>query len=189
MEDTRKGGAFALQENLHKTTEYTGWQQSALRANLSGPSIRFLGPASAERRKPLSPSPTTPRPGEILKDVVQRLTSLFVAAFNKRDIEAVLTFYAPDAVLLPPDHPRVKGTTAIRDLLEEMFHAGYSNTTLERGSMAHLGDLAVEIGSYSMQVPDKEAHSRQESGKYVTAWRRQPNGEFQITVTIWSCNP
>ena len=136
----------------------------------------------------MSPSAATPRPGEILKDVVDRLTSMFVSAFNKRDIEGMLNLYAPDAVLLPPDRPGVKGTEAIRELLRTMFEAGYCHTSLERASMAHLGDLAVEIGEYSMQIAKKESPRRLENGKYVTAWRRQPNGEFQITATIWSSN-
>lgn len=130
-------------------------------------------------------TPTTPMPGEILRDVVQRLTLLYLDAFNRQDIAEVLEFFAPDAVMLGPDHPGVNGKAAIRDLLRAMFAKGYAGLELGRNSMAHLGDLAVDIGYYTASVT-RQGSKREENGKYVTAWRRQPNGEFQITVTVWS---
>ena len=137
----------------------------------------------------MAASAATPRPGEILRDVVQRLTARLVGVLNKQDVEGMLSLYAPDAVLLPPDRPGVRGTDAIRKLLKAMFDAGYSNATLERDSIVHLGDLAVEFGRYTMQIAEKDGRKRQDGGKYVNAWRRQLNGEFQITVSIWSSGP
>lgn len=131
---------------------------------------------------------TTPMPGEILREVVQRLTGLYLGAFNRQDVEGVLEFYALDAVMLGPDHPGVKGKDAIRELLKLMFATGYGNVELGRNSVANLGDLAVDIGSYSASMTVRQGGRREEMGKYVTAWRRQPNGEFQITVTVWSTN-
>ncbi|HEV2489093.1 MAG TPA: DUF4440 domain-containing protein [Candidatus Acidoferrales bacterium] len=132
----------------------------------------------------------TPKPGEILKDVVQRLTALFVDAFNKQNMETILSFYAEDAVMLGPGLPGVKGKPAIRELLKSMFSMGYGSVILGRSSMAHLGDLAVDIGYYTANMAgrEREGGRREEHGKYVTAWRRQPNGEFLITVTVWSTN-
>lgn len=144
--------------------------------------------SSHESRSLKMATPATPKPGEILRDVVQRLTSLFLAAFNKQNIEELLGFYAEDAVMLGPGLPGVKGKTAIRELLKSMFSRGYSGLTLGRNSMAHLGDLAVDIGYYTANMAgrEREGGKREENGKYVTAWRRQPNGEFMITVTVWS---
>lgn len=135
-------------------------------------------------------TPATPKPGEILKDVVQRLTSLFLAAFNKQNMEELLSFYAEDAVMLGPGLPGVKGKPAIRELLKSMFSMGYGSVILGRSSMAHLGDLAVDIGYYTANMAgrEREGGKRDENGKYVTAWRRQSNGEFLITVTVWSTN-
>jgi ketosteroid isomerase-like protein len=133
-------------------------------------------------------SAATPRPGEILKDVIQRLTSQFVATLNKQDIEGALVYFAEEAVMLAPGRPGVKGKSAIRELLGEICGLGHLAVTLGRNSMAHLGDLAVEIGDYSMQSARRDGGRQQETGKYVTAWRRQVNGEFMITVTVWSSN-
>lgn len=131
---------------------------------------------------------TTPMPGEILTEVVQRLTLLYIEAFNKQDINTLLDFYAGDAVMLGPDHPGVKGKPAIRELLKSMFSVGYSGVKLGRNSLANLGDLAVDVGYYTANLSNRPGGKREESGKYVTAWRRQSNGEFQITVTVWSTN-
>lgn len=64
----------------------------------------------------------------------------------------------------------------------------YGGVTLGRSSIANLGDLAVDVGHYTANVMNWQGDKREESGKYVTAWRRQSNGEYQITVTVWSTN-
>lgn len=133
-------------------------------------------------------SPATPRPGEILKDVIQRLTSQFVSALNNQDIEGTLSYFAGEAVMLAPGRPGVKGKPAIKELLRDICGLGHLTVSLGRNSMAHLGDLAVEIGDYSMLSARRDGGRREETGKYVTAWRRQTNGEFMITVTVWSNN-
>ena len=133
-------------------------------------------------------TPTTPMPGEILTEVVQRLTQLYIDSFNRQDLDALLDFFASDAVMLGPAHPGVKGRTAIRELLKAMFAQGYSSMSLGRNSIANLGNLAVDIGYYTSSVTNWQGGKREELGKYVTAWRRQENGEFQITVTVWSTN-
>lgn len=138
-------------------------------------------------RCPLA-SPATPRPGEILKDVIQRLTSLFVSTLNGQDIEGTLSYFAEEAVMLAPGRPGVKGKPAIKELLRDILGSRHLAVSLGRHSMAYLGDLAVEIGDYSIQSTRRDGGRQEENGKYVTAWRRQTNGEYMITVTVWSNN-
>ena len=137
----------------------------------------------------MAASAATSRPGEFLKDIVERLTGLWVSTFKKQDVEGMLSLYAPDAVLLPPNLPGVKGAAAIREVLKAMFDAGLTNATMKRSSIEHLGDLVVDFGRYTMEVPEKDGRKREEAGKYISAWRRQPNDEFKITVAIWLSGP
>lgn len=88
--------------------------------------------------------------------------------------------------MLAPGRPGVKGKPAIKELLRGICGLGHLTVTLGRSSMAHLGDLAVEIGDYSMLSARCDGCRQEETGKYVTAWRLQTNGEFTITVTVWS---
>lgn len=125
-------------------------------------------------------------PGEIFRDVNQSLSIHFAAALNSHDIEYVLDFFAPDAVMITPDHPGGCGKAAIRCLLDRMFERKPMGVTLNQLSIAQFGDFAVEIGEYSMQVAEPGLGKHHERGKYVTGWRRQPRGEYLMTVTIWS---
>lgn len=128
----------------------------------------------------------TPRPGEILKEIIERLTFEFASALNDQEVETALKFFSEDAVMIAPDRPGVCGKTAIRSLLYKVLDDGLLTVNLIQHSAAQLGDLAVEIGRYSMQVTQPHSGKRLENGKYVTGWRRQPSGEFLISVTIWT---
>jgi ketosteroid isomerase-like protein len=63
----------------------------------------------------MAEEPTTP-------DLVE-LTRRWVDATNRRDAEAMMSFFAPDAVwdALGPGDERLRGPTAIRAMLEDWF--------------------------------------------------------------------
>ena len=131
----------------------------------------------------------TPRPGEILKEIIERLTFDFASALNDQDVESALKFFAEDAVMIAPDRPGVCGKAAIRNLLCRVLDDGHQAVNLIQRSVDQLGDLAVGIGRYSMQVAPPNFGNRFENGKYITGWRHQPDGDFLITVSIWTRDP
>ncbi len=131
-------------------------------------------------------TPAAPAPAETVETIIRKLTALFVSAVNNKDLETMVGLYAPDAVVLPPNNPAVEGTTAIRDLFKSMLDAGFSDIAAETTRIEHSGDLAVEVGRYTLQVPQKEGGKKEDRGKYAGTWRRQPNGEFRLVVDIWN---
>ncbi len=123
--------------------------------------------------------------GNAISEQIKRLRKLWAEAFNARDLESSLLFYADDAVVLPSNGIAVRGAEAIRDLLKSMFDAGHSQGRFEQSQIEYAGNMAVEVGDYKVVI-HADGGARQDTGRYMATWRRQQDGEFRITVNVWS---
>lgn len=117
---------------------------------------------------------------------IRDLRRAWVEAFNQRDVEGVVSFYAEDAVELPlSGAPVVNGTAAIRELVKSMFAAGFREMEVQQTRVGYTEPLAVELATYSVKPPNKKASPMEEKGRLVATWRRV-NGQFKITISVWS---
>lgn len=117
---------------------------------------------------------------------IRDLRRAWVEAFNLRDVEGVVSFYAEDAVELPlSGAPVVNGTAAIRELVESMFAAGFREMEVQQTQVGYTEPLAVELATYSIKPPNNKASPTEEKGRLVATWRRV-NGQFKITISVWS---
>jgi len=134
------------------------------------------------------PSPSAERPpiqNEDVKAKIRRSMTQFASAFNQGEVETILGSYAADAVVLPPRSPAVQGLLGIRQLFESFLAAGYCNSSVELERIEHSDDIALAVGRYSVQIPTKSASSDVDRGKYVGHWRRVPDGQFRVTLSMW----
>ena len=122
---------------------------------------------------------------ENIKAEIRRILAQSLSAFNRGDVETILGSYAPDAVVLPPNSRAVQGIEAIRQLWQSLLAAGYCNAAFELDEIEHWGDVALAIGRYSVQIPMKPGAFEVDRGKYVGHWRRMPDGQFRVTVSMW----
>ncbi|HEV2304786.1 MAG TPA: SgcJ/EcaC family oxidoreductase [Candidatus Acidoferrales bacterium] len=129
-----------------------------------------------------------PNPGQEIGDQVARLRQMWADAFNQQDAEELVSFYAEDAVMLPPNAPAAIGSAAIRELVKRMFSAGVYDLRITQKQVEYTGPLAVEIATYTLKIHTGQNGVRNESGRLVTTWRRAANGEFQITISVWSAS-
>lgn len=119
---------------------------------------------------------------------IRALDSRFGAAVAKLDVVAATALYAPDASVMPPGLPTVRGTAEIRTMLAGLFTAPGLSITLhpERIDIASAGDLAtdagtVEVGMNTAQGPVIEG------SKYLEVWRKV-NGEWKLMYDTWNAN-
>jgi uncharacterized protein (TIGR02246 family) len=105
--------------------------------------------------------------------------------WNARDLEKLVAAYAEDAVYLPPHHPAVHGRGAIREYLKIPLSHGVTNLRFDVTYIKYAGELAYDVGRYTMTVPH-DGGSRNDEGKYLTVWRREPDGEWKIVADTWS---
>jgi uncharacterized protein (TIGR02246 family) len=118
---------------------------------------------------------------------IRAVTSGIIAADNKGDAAAVIQFYADDAVLLPPNGPRVAGKGAIRARYEEGFrHFRFAISSSSEETHV-FGDWAFDRGTTAGKtIPKTDESSRQIHDKYVMILHREPGGAWKIARLMWN---
>jgi ketosteroid isomerase-like protein len=99
------------------------------------------------------------------------------------------SFYASDAVLLPPNAPPVRGRDAIRQLWTAMISSGTFDLKLTTENVIQSGDMATEIGRYDLVVTPKAAGVApvHDVGKYLVSWQKV-DGKWQAIADAFSSN-
>ncbi len=93
----------------------------------------------------------------------------------------VEVFYEEGAALMPPNQPALMGREAIAGLFGALFGMGLKEIKLEIVSVETSGDMAAEVGRYTMTVGEGE-----DRGKYLVTHRRQPDGSWKAFADIFN---
>jgi uncharacterized protein (TIGR02246 family) len=93
----------------------------------------------------------------------------FQDGMNSKNADAVVALYAPDAIIAPFGAPTMHTREELRDFLNGAFQSGLSNlkTTSDRLEIAASGDLAVDIGTFSLTM-----NAAPVTGRYAVGLKR-----------------
>ncbi len=139
-----------------------------------------------------SPGTGSPRPSEgaaLEQKTIQELEQRFVAAVANKDVEAAVALYASDAVELPPGGSPIVGTAAIRanwTAFTKVMNLAMP-TIVDRVEVAAAGDMAVEIGHFSLDYDAPAGHVNS-NWKYVNVWKKIA-GQWRLAYETWNSNP
>lgn len=120
---------------------------------------------------------------------IQAALAAFTAAFNGGESAGVAALYAEDAALLPPGAARVDGRAAIRAFWQGAIDDGITALTLEAVEVEESGDLAMEVGAFSLAVPGEGDEKTIVFGKYIVVWKKGADGVWRLYRDIWNTNP
>jgi uncharacterized protein (TIGR02246 family) len=107
-----------------------------------------------------------------------------VSAFRAADANGVASCYTSDAQLLPANSEPVSGTSAIASFWRGVMGMGIAQVKLDTVEVESQGDLAVEVGRYTLAGADGGAL---DNGKYVVVWHRE-RGAWKLHRDIWTTN-
>ena len=85
-----------------------------------------------------------------------------------------------------PHQDPAYGPKAVERLLRQFGEAGYEDLRLETVRVEISGDLAMEMGKYTVAIRQADGTIQADRGKYVKAWRRL--GVWSIVADCWSSN-
>jgi ketosteroid isomerase-like protein len=107
------------------------------------------------------------------------------------DIEATLSFWADNAIVMAPGQPTIVGKDAIRDFLRRSSAIpGFSITwEPEYASIAKALDVGYMVERNRVTVTDATGTLRTQFGKAVTVWRRTQEGGWKCVVDTWNDSP
>src|SRR5258706_8425335 len=111
----------------------------------------------------------------------------FMRCYDARDFKnLVLGFYAENAQLLPPGGPPVVGHYPIQHALEKLLEQGVRSINLETHHMDEYGDLAYNIGRFTLDIHSSEGHELEDTGKYLVVYRRQMSGGWLAVADMFN---
>jgi len=119
---------------------------------------------------------------------IRELDSECSKAAAAKDVERYMSCYADDAVEFEPGKPMVTGKDAIRKGIDAFFAMpGFSlSFQSDKVVVARSGDLAYSYGTYAMTVNDAKGKPVNDKGKFVSAYRKQPDGKWKVVADIYN---
>jgi uncharacterized protein (TIGR02246 family) len=136
--------------------------------------------------RPYSSSLADSRPFVDVESMIRNLAQDFVTSFNTCNYDQVAALFAQDGVFMAPQYDPAYGPNAVERLLRQIGEAGYEDLRLETVRVESSGDLAMEIGRYTVAIRQPDGTILADRGKYVKAWRRL--GVWLIVADCWSSN-
>jgi ketosteroid isomerase-like protein len=118
--------------------------------------------------------------------LLNNLAQDFVTAFNTGNHDQACSLFAQDGAFMVPRYDSAYGPKSIERLLRQMADAGYEDLRLETSRVEVSGDLAMEIGRYTVGIRQPDGTIVADRGKYVKAWRRL--GAWLVVADCWSSN-
>jgi ketosteroid isomerase-like protein len=117
---------------------------------------------------------------EAIRDADRR----WVGAETAKNIDAIVAFYAADAVEMADNTPLIRGRDAIRQWYETwLTPAGVSMTfASDTVVVAASGDLAYDVGTYHFRTVGRTGNV-DDVGKYLTVWKKV-DGEWKVAVDM-----
>ena len=121
-----------------------------------------------------------------VESTIRGLSQDFGMNFNTGNYDQVGGLFASDASFMAPHHEAAIGPKAIERKLREFGEAGYQDLRIETTRVDHSGDMAMELGHYSLSVVQENGTKMNDRGKYLKVWRRL--GAWRIVADCWSSN-
>ena len=137
--------------------------------------------------RPYSSSLADSRPPMHVESLLRGLTQDFATSFNTGNYDQASALFANDGVLMAPHHDAAYGQKSVERLLRQFGEAGYGDLRLETTRIEHSGDMAMELGRFSLVVRQENGTLISERGKYVKVWKRL--GAWLTLADCWSRNP
>jgi uncharacterized protein (TIGR02246 family) len=136
--------------------------------------------------RPYSSSLVDSRPFLDVQSLIRNLAQDFVTSFNTGNYDQAAGLFAQDGAFMAPHHDPAYGPKAVERLLREFGEAGYEDLRLETVRVETSGDMAMEIGRYTVAIRQPDGTVVADRGKYVKAWRRL--GAWLVVADCWSSN-
>ncbi len=153
--------------------------------------------AAAQTLEPPKPQPSTTVSGNPLTnpgltpeiEFLYQLEARFAADTAKGGGPAFAAWFAPDAVTLENGNAVVSGHDAIA------ARATWSPTvyqlmwTPEGARMSAAGDMGFTWGHYEGDSKDAQGNPLKETGRYMTVWKKQPDGNWKVVLDASNQGP
>lgn len=115
---------------------------------------------------------------------LRELTKDFSMSFNTGNFDQAAAQFSHDGVLMAPFREAAYGQKEIERSLRQLGDAGYSDLRLETTRVEHSGDMAMELGRFTLARHKPDGVVVPEHGNYLRVWKRL--GAWLIIADCWT---
>jgi ketosteroid isomerase-like protein len=130
-------------------------------------------------------SPIDPAAAEA---AIRRADADWIAAAHTAGVDAWMSFYAADAIVLLPHNQLASGAELVRYTVTRLLalpHLSIAWRPIEV-TVARSGDLAFLIEAYELRFDDSHGAPESDRGRRLEVWRKQADGRWQCIVDTWT---
>ncbi len=104
------------------------------------------------------------------------------------DVETLASFYASDALVLPPNSAAIEGPAGVREFLTAFtstpgFQVRFETPTVVVSNGGDLGYTLADI-EFTVDGPDGQPVTSRERDFHV--WKKQADGSWKVIIDIWN---
>jgi ketosteroid isomerase-like protein len=134
--------------------------------------------------RPYGGSLADSRPFQSVEAQLRGLTQDFAMSFNTGNYDQAAALFAGDGVLMAPQQEAAYGQKPVEKVLRLLGELGYGDLRLETTRVDCSGEMAMELGRYSVVLRLPDGTPLPERGKYVRVWKRL--GAWLLMADCWS---
>ena len=121
--------------------------------------------------------------------LLAKLNEDWSKAAAKKDLDAIISFYAEDAVVYPPNEPVAKGREAAKKvwapLMADTVTISWKTIHAE---VSKSGDIGFTAGTYEISIKRPEGNPIIEKGKTLCVWKLQKDGSWKAAHDMWNAD-
>jgi uncharacterized protein (TIGR02246 family) len=125
-------------------------------------------------------------PGSADESALRKLDDEWSKAVGAKDVEKTMSYYADDALMMPPNIPTLTGKQSIRTLWKSLLEApgfagGWKATKVELS-----GNLSYVTGTYEITETDDNGKPMTDKGTYLKVWKKQSDGSWKCVADMFN---
>jgi uncharacterized protein (TIGR02246 family) len=124
------------------------------------------------------------RPLLDVETTIRGLTQDFCTSFNTGNYDQAAGLFSSDATFMVSHREPAQGNKAIERTFRQFGDAGYENLRQETTRVDFSGDMAIEIGRYTVSIHSQKQGPVIDRGNFFRAWRRV--GSWFIAAESWN---
>lgn len=149
--------------------------------------------SACNSNKTESAQTTTPPAEDHSSEVaaIMKADSAWDKTSEAKNAEGWLSYYADDAVMMPPGEAVCKDKASRETSIKNMFAVPGMSLRFQttKAEVSKSGDIGYAVGVYQYSSKDPKGKDYHETGKYTEVWKKQADGNWKCIADIWNADP
>ncbi len=122
-----------------------------------------------------------------MKAKFNELNKKFSQMMLDNDLEGMLSYYSENPISMPSYQPALRSLDAMRESHKQQHEMGMKITAFELTATDVIveGNIAIEIGTYTVSMNIPEMGAMDDHGKYMNVWEKQ-GGDWKLRADMWN---